>query len=166
MYQLLLYFIRNQILFCYILFKQHWFYLYRIKMEIRNRKAVITVFPTASAVIIKALNEQKRDDKRKGICHKYWFTYPCTFCLLSYNKILYKYADKGILHKGDLSLEQVIECAKVMRANSNARLFAGTVMEMLGTSESIGCTVNDSDPRHVQRLIKSGQIEINQDYVE
>ena len=62
------------------------------------------------------------------------------FCLLifPYNQILYKYADKEILHNGNLSLEQVIECAKVMRANSNARFFVGTVMEMLGTCVSIG----------------------------
>ena len=57
----------------------------------------------------------------------------------------------------------MIECAKIMRPYSNSRAFIGTVMEILGTCVSIGCTVNGSDPKEMQRQIKSGQIEIKED---
>merc|ERR1712241_1241031 len=72
-----------------------------IKMDIMNRQATISVIPSASALIIKALKEPPRDRKK----------------------------EKNILHNGNLKLTDIVECAKTMRTRSNARLFAGTVLE-------------------------------------
>ena len=73
----------------------------------------------------------------------------------------YEYnTEKNILHNGDLTLKDVLECAKTMRGRSQARLFVGTVMEILGTAVSIGCTVEGQDPRVIQQKIKDGEIDI------
>jgi large subunit ribosomal protein L12e len=41
-----------------------------------------------------------------------------------------------------------------------ARKLSGTVKEMLGTCNSIGCTVNGESPRDIQSAIDDGEIEI------
>merc|ERR1712157_112263 len=105
-----------------------------IKMDICNRQATISVIPSASALIIKSLKEPPRD-RKKG---------------------------KNILHNGNLKLTDIVECAKTMRTRSHARLFVGTVLEMLGTCVSIGCTVEGQDPRDIQQKIKSGEITIEE----
>eukprot|EP01084_Bolivina_argentea_P303281 523576_1 len=105
-----------------------------IKMDIQNRQATISVIPSASALIIKALKEPPRDRKK----------------------------EKGILHNGNLKLSDIVQCAKTMRGRSHARLFVGTVMEMLGTCVSIGCTVEGEDPRDIQKKIKSGEITVTE----
>ena len=72
------------------------------------------------------------------------------------------YTEKNILHNGNLTLKDVVECAKIMRYRSHARLFAGTVLELLGTCVSLGCTVEGQDPRDIQKKIKSGEIVVNE----
>lgn len=101
-------------------------------MDIQNRKATISVIPSASALLIKALKEPPRDRKK----------------------------EKNILHNGNLTMADIVDSAKTMRSRSNARLFVGTCMEMLGTCVSLGCTVEGEDPRVIQRKIKSGEITI------
>jgi large subunit ribosomal protein L12e len=53
-----------------------------------------------------------------------------------------------------LTLDQIIEIARVMRDRSCARVLAGTVKEILGTAVSVGCTVDGSDPREVQSQVR------------
>ena len=43
---------------------------------------------------------------------------------------------------------------------SMAKKLSGTVKEILGTCNSIGCTVNGDSPRDVQAGIDDGEIEI------
>merc|ERR1712157_59238 len=105
-----------------------------IKMDICNRQATISVISSASALIIKSLKEPPRDRKK----------------------------EKNILHNGNLKLTDVIECAKTMRTRSHARLFVGTVLEMLGTCVSIGCTVEGQDPRDIQKKIKNNEIVVTE----
>ena len=50
-----------------------------------------------------------------------------------------------------------------MRDRSMARTLAGTVKEILGTANSIGCTVNGESPRDVQASIDDGEVEIPED---
>lgn len=56
----------------------------------------------------------------------------------------------------------MVECAKTMRGRSHARLFVGTVMEILGTCVSIGCTVEGQDPRDIQKKIRDGEITVTE----
>jgi large subunit ribosomal protein L12e len=67
---------------------------------------------------------------------------------------------KGIKHDGNLTLDQVIDIAKQMRDRSMAKKLAGTVKEILGTCNSVGCTVNGESPRDIQSSIDDGEIEI------
>ena len=57
---------------------------------------------------------------------------------------------KHIKHDGNVTLDQVIDIARAMRERSMARTLAGTVKEMLGTCNSVGCTVNGQSPRDIQ----------------
>ncbi|OUS44114.1 putative 60S ribosomal protein L12 [Ostreococcus tauri] len=83
-----------------------------VKLTVQNRQAKVSVVPTASALVIKALKEPFQDRKKV----------------------------KGITHTGNCSLDDIIEVARVMRPKSCAKNLAGTVKEILGTAKSVGCT--------------------------
>lgn len=68
----------------------------------------------------------------------------CHFLVLFRNQV------KHIKHDGNVTLDQVIDIARTMRERSMARSLAGTVKEMLGTCNSVGCTVNGASPRDIQ----------------
>eukprot|EP01128_Nolandella_sp_AFSM9_P005231 TRINITY_DN24_c0_g2_i1.p1 TRINITY_DN24_c0_g2~~TRINITY_DN24_c0_g2_i1.p1 ORF type:complete len:173 (+),score=55.03 TRINITY_DN24_c0_g2_i1:652-1170(+) len=106
-----------------------------IQLSIQNRQATVSVVPSASALIVKALNEAPRSIP-KG---------------------------EPLLHTGNITLEDVVAIAKVMRPRSLAVKMAGTVKEILGTAASVGCTVDGSDPRDLQSQITDGELEI-EDY--
>jgi large subunit ribosomal protein L12e len=55
--------------------------------------------------------------------------------------------EKNILHNGNITLNDVLGISRTMRERSLAKQFAGTVKEILGTCQSIGCTV-DGQPPH------------------
>jgi large subunit ribosomal protein L12e len=61
--------------------------------------------------------------------------------------------EKNIIHSGNLTLEDVIEIARVMRDRSCARELKGTVKEILGTCKSVGCTVDHEDPQDLQAKV-------------
>jgi large subunit ribosomal protein L12e len=103
-----------------------------VKLTVVNRQATVSIIPSSSSLIMKALNEPVRDRKKV----------------------------KNIVHNGNLTLDQVIEVARTMRERSMAKTLAGTVKEMLGTCNSIGCTVNGESPRDIQSGIDDGEIEI------
>ena len=63
--------------------------------------------------------------------------------------------EKGIKHNGNLSMDEVIEIAKVMRSRSCAKNLKGTVKEILGTCVSVGCTVDHQEPRELQEKVGS-----------
>jgi large subunit ribosomal protein L12e len=46
--------------------------------------------------------------------------------------------EKNIQHNGNLSLDDVVEIARIMRDRSCARQLSGTVKEILGTCVSVG----------------------------
>ncbi|KAJ3205153.1 60S ribosomal protein L12 [Entophlyctis luteolus] len=103
-----------------------------VKLIVQNRQAQIEVVPSASSLIIKALKEPPRDRKK----------------------------EKNIKHSGNVSLNDIIEIARKMRAKSMAKEFKGTVKEMLGTAFSVGCTVEGLPPQELSEKIESGEIEI------
>jgi large subunit ribosomal protein L12e len=65
-----------------------------------------------------------------------------------------------VAHYGNLTLDQVIDIARTMRDRSMARTLTGTVKEILGTCNSIGCSVNGENPRDMQASVDEGDIEI------
>ena len=71
-----------------------------------------------------------------------------------------KKGPKNVKHNGNLTIDQVIDIAKVMRPRSMAKEFSGTVKEILGTCHSVGCTVNDMHPQEVCKKIDAKEIDI------
>jgi len=58
---------------------------------------------------------------------------------------------------GDLSLEQVVKITKMKSADVLGRDLKAAVKEILGTSVSMGVTVDGKDPREVQKEINEGK---------
>jgi large subunit ribosomal protein L12e len=67
---------------------------------------------------------------------------------------------KNIKHSGNITLDAVINIARVLRAKSMAKKLKGTVKEVLGSCFSIGCTVNGQSPGDLQKEIDAGTITI------
>ncbi|GMP85034.1 hypothetical protein CsSME_00038346 [Camellia sinensis var. sinensis] len=65
-----------------------------------------------------------------------------------------------IKHTGNISIDDVIEIAKVMKPRSMAKDLTGTVKEILGTCVSVGCTVDGKSPKDLQQEISDGDVEI------
>lgn len=100
-----------------------------VKLTILNRQPSCEVIPSAAALVLKALKEPARD-RKKG--------------------------PKDIVHDGNLTMDDVKNVAREMRFKSMARTFAGTVKEILGTCNSIGCTVDGKGPRDVIAEVNDG----------
>lgn len=102
-----------------------------VQLTIQNRQAKISVVPSAASLIIKALKEPPRDRKKV----------------------------KHVKHNGDISLETVFDIARQMRERSIARKLEGTIKEILGTAQSVGCTIDGDNPHDVIDKINSGEVE-------
>ena len=100
-----------------------------VKLTIQNRKATVAVVPSAAALLIRALKEPPRDRKK----------------------------EKNIKHNGDLTFKDIVEAAKVMRPRSLARKMSGTVKEILGTAQSVGCTIEGKHPHTIIDEIDAGE---------
>merc|ERR1712132_16604 len=73
-----------------------------VKLTIQNRQAAVSVVPSASSLIIKALKEPPRDRKKV----------------------------KNIKHNGNITMDDVISIARTMRPRSGARDLSGTIREI------------------------------------
>jgi len=102
-----------------------------VQLKIQNRQATVSVVPSAAAMIIKALKEPPRDRKKV----------------------------KNIKHNGNVTMDDIINAARVMRPRSMAREFSGTMKEILGTAQSVGCTVDGMQPHDVIDGINDGSVE-------
>ena len=98
------------------------------KLLVQNRQAKVEVVPSAAALIIKALKEPPRDRKKV----------------------------KNIQHSGSITMDDIIRIAKVMRPRSLSKKFEGTVLEILGTAQSVGCQVDGEDPHDIIDAIHEG----------
>ena len=102
-----------------------------VQLKVQNRQATCTVVPSAAALIIKALKEPPRDRKKV----------------------------KNIKHNGNISMDDIINAAKIMRPRSKSKELSGVMKEILGTAQSVGCTVDGRAPHDIIDDINSGDIE-------
>lgn len=103
-----------------------------VKLSVINRVATPTIVPSASALVMKELKEPPRDRKKV----------------------------KNVKHSGNITLDSVIGIARKLRPASMAKELAGTVLEVLGTAFSIGCSVNGMSPHDLSQQIKDGEVTI------
>ena len=103
-----------------------------VKLTVQNRQAKVEVCPSAASLIIKALKEPQRDRKKV----------------------------KNVKHNGNISLDDVIAVARVMRPRSCGATLAGTIKEVLGTAVSVGCTVDYKSPRDLCKQIDDGTVTV------
>jgi len=103
-----------------------------VRLTIQNRQAAVSVVPSASSLVIKALKEPPRDRKK----------------------------EKNIKHSKSITLDEVIEIARTMRFKSLSKELKGGVKEILGTAFSVGCQVDGRSPKDISDDIESGEIEI------
>lgn len=68
----------------------------------------------------------------------------------------------AVKHNGNISFDEVISIAKVMRPRSMARDLSGTVKEVLGTCQSVGCTIDGRAPHDVIDDIRSGAVTVDE----
>lgn len=102
-----------------------------VRLTIKNRQAAVSVVPSASSLVIKALKEPPRDRKK----------------------------EKNIKHTKSIPLDEIIEIARKMRFKSMSKDLKGTVKEILGTAFSTGCQVDGRSPKAVSDDIENGEIE-------
>ena len=102
-----------------------------VELKIQNRQATVSVVPSAAAFIIKALKEPPRDRKKV----------------------------KNIKHSGNVSLDDIINAARIMRPRSMSKDFSGVMKEILGIAQSVGCTVDGMAPHDVIDQINDGEID-------
>ena len=102
-----------------------------VKLTIQNRQAAVSVVPTASSLIIRALKEPPRDRKK----------------------------EKNIKHTKSVALDEIIDIARTMKFKSFSKDLKGCVKEILGTAFSVGCQVDGKSPRAITEAIDAGEID-------
>lgn len=65
-----------------------------------------------------------------------------------------------VKHSGNITMDDIISIAKTMRPRSMSRQLSGTVKEVLGTAQSVGCTIDGKAPHDVIDEINSGELEV------
>ena len=68
--------------------------------------------------------------------------------------------EKNIKHSGNVSLDEIFDIARTMRSKSLSKDLAGGAKEILGTAQSVGCTVDGRPPHDVIDAINNGEIEV------
>ncbi|XP_055118593.1 large ribosomal subunit protein uL11-like, partial [Symphalangus syndactylus] len=107
-----------------------------VKLTSQNRQAQIEAVPSASALIIKALEEPPRDRKKQ----------------------------KNIQHSGNITFDEIFNIAQQMQHQSFfhqslAREFSGTIKEISRTAQSVGCNADVRHPHDIIDDINSGAVE-------
>lgn len=122
-----------------------------VQLTIQNRQATVAVVPTASSLVIKAL---------KGVFTEIHLFPNVHVPSIHAEPPRDRKKEKNIKHAGNVPLEQIIDIARTMKAKSLAKDLAGCVKEILGTAQSVGCTVEGQPPHDIIDGINSGEVEI------
>lgn len=120
-----------------------------VQLTIQNRQAKVDVVPSASSLVIKAL---------KGAQPCYYDQSQRTNFNAEPPRDRKK--EKNIKHSGNITLDEVYDIARTMRSKSLAKDLAGGAKEILGTAQSVGCTVDGQPPHDIIDAINSGEIEV------
>jgi len=125
-----------------------------VQLTIQNRQAQVAVVPSASSLVIRAL-KGKLADYVLFLSHSHIgdFT-PLTEPPRDRKK------EKNIKHVGNIALDEIYDIARTMRSKSLAKDLAGGVKEILGTAQSVGCTVDGKPPHDVIDAINAGEIDV------
>lgn len=111
----------------------------------------MSVVPSASSLIIRALKGEPHSIRNPQSKHLLKSTV---------EPPRDRKKEKNIKHTGNITLDEIFAIARTMRSRSLAKNLAGTVKEMLGTAQSIGCTIDGKTPHDVIDGINSGEIEV------
>eukprot|EP00811_Abedinium_folium_P009983 NODE_19232_length_853_cov_5.275482.p2 GENE.NODE_19232_length_853_cov_5.275482~~NODE_19232_length_853_cov_5.275482.p2 ORF type:complete len:166 (+),score=64.61 NODE_19232_length_853_cov_5.275482:99-596(+) len=103
-----------------------------VRLTIQNRAAKVDVEPNATSLIIKGLKEPIRDRKKV----------------------------KNILHSGNITKDQLLDIVRQMRYKSLSKTFKGTVKEVLGTANAVGCSVDGQQPIDLQKAIDEDEWDV------
>merc|ERR1711935_591015 len=103
-----------------------------VQLRIQNRQAQCSVVPSATSLIIKELKEPPRDRKKV----------------------------KNIKHSGNITKDTLFNIARQMRFKSLAKEFKGTVREMLGTAQAVGCTIDGQKPHDLLVAMTEGEFAV------
>lgn len=101
-----------------------------VKSTIQNRKVQIELVSSASALIIKAVQEPPRDRKKQ----------------------------KNIKHSGNVTFDEIVDIARQKQHSSLARELFGTIKEILGTAQSVGCNADGWHTHDIKDGINSGAV--------
>ena len=124
-----------------------------VQLTIQNRQAAVAVVPSASSLVIRAL---KGELFISLLSHT---TYLILFHLISEAPRDRK-KEKNIKHNGNIPLDEIYDIARTMKFKSLAKNLAGGAKEILGTCQSVGCTVDGKPAHDVIDAINSGEIEV------
>eukprot|EP01084_Bolivina_argentea_P223338 377900_1 len=102
------------------------------RLTIKNRVAKVDVTPSAASMLIRALKEPPRDRKKV----------------------------KNIKHSGNIGFQEVLKIAKDISHKSMAQGMKGTVLSVLGTAVSIGCTIDGEHPMAIQDKVHEGKLKV------
>jgi large subunit ribosomal protein L12e len=101
------------------------------ELKVKNRVATVSVTPSVASRLIRALKEPPRDRKKV----------------------------KNIKHNGNIPFAEIIKIAKEAKGKSMAADMKGTVLEVLGTAVSIGCTIDGESPQAIQEKVAAGKLK-------
>ena len=126
-----------------------------VQLTIQNRQAKVDVVPSASSLVIKAL---------KGTFTFHYIgvsedpeTYPTSSTTEPPRD---RKKEKNIKHSGNITFDEVLDIARTMRSKSLAKTLANGAKEILGTAQSVGCTVDGQPPHDIIDQINNGEIEV------
>jgi large subunit ribosomal protein L12e len=121
-----------------------------VQLTIQNRQAAVSVVPSASSLVIRAL----KGVSIRTVATVFWLMPSLTEPPRDRKK------EKNIKHAGNIPLDEIIDIARTMKTKSLARTLANCCKEILGTAQSVGCTVDGQPPHDIIDGINSGEIEI------
>ena len=123
-----------------------------VQLTIQNRQAAVSVVPSASSLVIRAL-------KGNSLLPLVFIQYVnVTSYFIEPPRDRKK--EKNIKHSGNVTLDEIVDIARTMKSKSLSKELSGCVKEILGTAQSIGCTVDGQPPHDVVDGINSGEVEI------
>jgi len=65
-----------------------------------------------------------------------------------------------VKHSGNITFNDILTIARTMRPRSMAKKLEGTVKEILGTAQSVGCTIDGKDPHDWIDGVRNGEVQV------